>query len=255
MNETGGTKLASFPVMEIFGPTIQGEGAIVGKMSHFVRTGGCGYKCSWCDSMHAVDAALIKANAEWLNATTVTDRLLKLNRAEYVTITGGDPCMWDLDLLIRYLQSANFKVTVETQGQIWKSWLTRCDQVTVSPKPPSSGMTGKMKMDILHKYQTMLGGRMSMKIVVFDETDFEFVRYMRKEFPQVDLFISAGTPQKAKVDASDLLEQATNDELTKKEILARMLWLTDKVFESPDLYNVTVLPQLHVLLWGTKLGV
>lgn len=252
MNETGGLKLADFPVMEIFGPTIQGEGAIVGKVSHFVRTGGCGYKCSWCDSMHAVDADLVKKNATWMTASTVLDRLLKLNRAEYVTITGGDPCMWDLDLLIRYMQNANFKVTVETQGQIWKPWLTRCDQVTVSPKPPSSGMTGKMKMDLLNKYWSLLSHKMSMKIVVFDDTDFEFVRYMRKEFPQVDLYISAGTPQKPFPGQPS---GPLYDEAVKKEILTRMLWLTEKVFESPDLFNVTVLPQLHVLLWGTKLGV
>ena len=44
-------------VVEIFGPTIQGEGALIGEPTVFVRTGGCDYRCSWCDSLHAVDSA------------------------------------------------------------------------------------------------------------------------------------------------------------------------------------------------------
>ena len=43
-------------VSEIFGPTIQGEGALIGLPTVFVRTGGCDFRCSWCDSLHAVDS-------------------------------------------------------------------------------------------------------------------------------------------------------------------------------------------------------
>jgi 7-carboxy-7-deazaguanine synthase len=257
MMQGTGLKSEQLPIIEIFGPTIQGEGAIAGKVSHFVRTGGCGYKCVWCDSMHAVDAEQVKKNRTMMHASEICDRLLRFNRAEYVTITGGDPVMWDLGLLINHLQAANFKVTVETQGQLWKTWLTKCDQVTVSPKPPSSGMTGKMKMDVLNKYWSLLGRKMSMKIVVFDDADFEFVRYMRKEFPNVDLYISAGTPQRI-IDKTQLVTvemQAEYDQAIKHDILTRMDWLTAKVFKSPDLFNVTVFPQMHVLIWGTKLGV
>ena len=47
---------ADIRVSEIFGPTIQGEGALIGLPTVFVRTGGCDYRCSWCDSLHAVDS-------------------------------------------------------------------------------------------------------------------------------------------------------------------------------------------------------
>jgi 7-carboxy-7-deazaguanine synthase len=40
-------------ISEIFGPTIQGEGALVGKPTVFVRTGGCDYRCDWCDTVYA----------------------------------------------------------------------------------------------------------------------------------------------------------------------------------------------------------
>jgi 7-carboxy-7-deazaguanine synthase len=35
------TKTRTFPVIEIFGPTIQGEGALAGLPTMFVRFGGC----------------------------------------------------------------------------------------------------------------------------------------------------------------------------------------------------------------------
>ena len=52
-----------YPVIEIFGPTIQGEGSEAGLATHFIRVGGCDYRCSWCDTMYAVDPAAVRANA------------------------------------------------------------------------------------------------------------------------------------------------------------------------------------------------
>ena len=41
-------------VSEIFGPTVQGEGPQIGCPTYFIRTGGCDYRCSWCDTPYAV---------------------------------------------------------------------------------------------------------------------------------------------------------------------------------------------------------
>jgi len=59
-------RLRTIPVLEIFGPVIQGEGPLAGQVSHFVRLGLCDYRCSWCDSMFAVDPAQVKEHAERL---------------------------------------------------------------------------------------------------------------------------------------------------------------------------------------------
>lgn len=45
------------PVLEIFGPTIQGEGMVIGQKTMFVRTAGCDYSCSWCDSAFTWDGS------------------------------------------------------------------------------------------------------------------------------------------------------------------------------------------------------
>lgn len=53
----------TLPVIEIFGPTVQGEGAEAGVPTHFLRLGGCDYRCAWCDTMYAVDPATVRASA------------------------------------------------------------------------------------------------------------------------------------------------------------------------------------------------
>ena len=49
--------VAKIPVLEIFGPTIQGEGRVIGRKTMFVRTAGCDYRCSWCDSAFTWDGS------------------------------------------------------------------------------------------------------------------------------------------------------------------------------------------------------
>ena len=49
--------MAKIPVLEVFGPTIQGEGRVIGRKTMFVRTAGCDYRCSWCDSAFTWDGS------------------------------------------------------------------------------------------------------------------------------------------------------------------------------------------------------
>jgi hypothetical protein len=55
-------------VVEIFGPTIQGEGPLAGSKTMFIRFGGCDYRCQKCDSLHAVIPGAVKAGARYLTA-------------------------------------------------------------------------------------------------------------------------------------------------------------------------------------------
>ena len=58
--------MSTIRISEIFGPTVQGEGALIGKPTVFVRTGGCDFRCSWCDTLHAVLPAY---RHDWLPMT------------------------------------------------------------------------------------------------------------------------------------------------------------------------------------------
>jgi len=91
----------SLRIAEIFGPTVQGEGALIGAPTVFVRAGGCDYRCVWCDSLHAVDSAY---RHDWAAMTPdeVWARVRQLSggRPLTVTLSGGNPAIQDFGPLI-----------------------------------------------------------------------------------------------------------------------------------------------------------
>ena len=110
-------------ISEIFGPTIQGEGALIGQPTVFVRTGGCDYRCVWCDSLHAVDS---RFRADWRAMTTpeVLDRVRALSGGTplMVSLSGGNPAIQPLGPLIRQGQAEGYRFALETQGSVSRDW-------------------------------------------------------------------------------------------------------------------------------------
>src|SRR3954469_20531329 len=92
-------KARTFPIIEVFGPTIQGEGPDAGRACWFVRLGGCDYRCSWCDSLHAVDPAQVR-KAPRLTADQIIDTLEREAAFDrdrpYVVLSGGNPALHEL---------------------------------------------------------------------------------------------------------------------------------------------------------------
>ncbi len=245
-------------VIEIFGPTIQGEGAVAGQVSHFIRFAGCGYRCSWCDSMHAVDPAQILKHRQLLSNQDIIQQLLHLGPAKWVTLSGGDPCLrGNLAELIRSINFQGFLTSVETQGQFFQPWLHGVDQVTLSPKPPSSQMpfdnvAEKMLAHIIEELRIKANrGQVSFKIVIFDDNDLEFAKMIHRKWPDIKMYLSVGTPPLGTYEG----EAWEVDTQTTHDVLARTQWLFEAVAAHPELHHVTVFPQLHVLAWGTKQGV
>ena len=129
----------TFPIIEIFGPVLQGEGRMIGAQTLFVRTGYCDFRCVWCDTLYAVEPEQVQAGAEWLTVEAIAARLDALSRhTPWVTLSGGNPAIHELAALVARLHADVRKVAVETQGTVYRPWIADCDVVTVSPKPPSS---------------------------------------------------------------------------------------------------------------------
>ena len=86
--------MAKIPVLEIFGPTIQGEGRVIGRKTMFVRTAGCDYRCSWCDSAFTWDGSA-KEDIKLMTAEEIYEALLEIggHRFNHVTISGGNPAL------------------------------------------------------------------------------------------------------------------------------------------------------------------
>ena len=229
-------------VSEIFGPTIQGEGALIGQPTVFVRTGGCDYRCTWCDTLHAVDS---EYRDDWKNMSTeeVWTEIEKRSggRPLMVSLSGGNPAIQPLGDLIKRGHSQGYRFTLETQGTVSKSWFKDLDVLTLSPKPPSSEMNTDWTQFDECLAAAGDGPDIALKIVVFDETDYVYAREAAARYPDLPLYLQPGNHQ--------VKGAADNEALN-----ARMRWLVEKV-NTDQWFAATVLPQLHVMLWGNERGV
>ncbi|GGA37634.1 7-carboxy-7-deazaguanine synthase QueE [Paenibacillus physcomitrellae] len=241
---------ATIPVLEIFGPTVQGEGMVIGQKTMFVRTAGCDYRCSWCDSAFTWDGSA-KDQIQRLSAEDIWQRLTELggDRFNHVTLSGGNPALLpQLGTLVALLQEKGISMAVETQGSRWQDWLDDIDEVTLSPKPPSSGM--ETNFDMLDEIVAKLARRprpydYSLKVVVFDDRDLEYATLVHQRYPQAQFYVQVGNPDTVRMDVQ---EHALF-------LLQRYEELVDKIMAKPELNRVRVLPQLHALIWGNKRGV
>jgi 7-carboxy-7-deazaguanine synthase len=230
-------------ISEIFGPVVQGEGAQIGVPTVFVRVGGCDYKCSWCDTMYAVDTKFAK---EWLPMSD-TEIALEIQRLSVkpilVTLSGGNPALYDFGLLIARMQEAGYRFTIETQGSVAKPWFGLLDHMTLSPKPPSSGMvTNYARLSECVSWLEL--PKVSFKIVVADDDDYEYAQDIGRRYPHHKIFLQVCNPMVGGID----LNGQTN------MLLSKLQWLSNKVL-ADRWFSATVLPQLHVLMYGNKRGV
>ncbi|MFF2484400.1 7-carboxy-7-deazaguanine synthase QueE [Paenibacillus sp. NPDC058071] len=236
------------PVMEVFGPTVQGEGMVIGQKTMFVRTAGCDYSCSWCDSAFTWDGTG-KDLIRQLTASETMAELRSIGGAAFshVTLSGGNPALLpQLGELVQQLHAEGIRVAVETQGSKWQPWLLDIDEVTVSPKPPSSGMkTDWDKLDDLIGKLTEAGRVFSLKVVVFDQADLDYAAFVHRRYPQVPFYVQTGNDDLSETDSGVLLGK----------LLKRYEWLIEQVMASEQLVAVRVLPQLHAWVWGNKRGV
>lgn len=130
-------------INEIFGPTIQGEGKLVGTPSVFIRFGKCNFNCVGfnveyetpsgikkcaCDTYYAVDLEFKDTWTKYKSYDEVVqevDRLTNLYNYNYkmdIVITGGEPLLyWNKDefqkLLKHYIDNEH-QVTIETNASL-----------------------------------------------------------------------------------------------------------------------------------------
>lgn len=234
----------SLRIAEIFGPTIQGEGALIGEPTVFIRAGGCDYRCSWCDSLHAVDSVY---RHDWakMSADEVWERVRALSGDKPLTVSlsGGNPAIQDFAPLIARGKSEGYRFACETQGSITRPWFADLDTLVLSPKPPSSGETVDWSAFAACREAAAQGPKSVMKIVVFDDVDYAWAKVAAARFPDLPLYLQPGNPEVDPDYPVDL--QACAD---------RLLWLVEKVTDD-EWFTPRVLPQLHVFIWGNKRGV
>jgi len=235
-------------ISEIFGPTIQGEGALIGEPTVFVRTGGCDYRCTWCDSLHAVDP-VYRHDWQTMSAEAIWQKIEELSGGIplVVSLSGGNPAIQPLGPLIELGQKAGYRFALETQGSIAQGWFSNLTMLILSPKPPSSGERVDWERFEECLARAKNGPTVVMKIVIFNERDYAWARDVAERYPHLPLYLQSGNHTPPHPDD-------TNEAIDMEGIYARTRWLIDKTL-SDRWFNVRILPQLHVFLWGNKRGV
>ena len=130
-----------YSVKKIFGPTLQGEGSLVGEVTAFVRFSGCNMwdgrpqtkgssRCPFCDTDFF--------DGDLLTAEQIVDQLKLLLPHGWVTLSGGEPLLQlDYDLADS-LVHAGYRLCVETNGTRLLSHDVKhlLSHVVMSPKVP-----------------------------------------------------------------------------------------------------------------------
>lgn len=158
------------PLVEEFF-TIQGEGYHSGEAAWFIRLGGCDVGCNWCDSRFSWDPAM--------HPLVATEKIVEHalgSGSGSVIVTGGEPLMWNLDLLCSGLKNAGLRTFIETSGayRLSGTW----DWICLSPKknmPP--------KGDICLKAD-------ELKVIIESRDDFEWAeKYRNLVGPRCRLYL------------------------------------------------------------------
>ena len=149
------------PLMEAF-YSIQGEGFHTGKAAYFLRIGGCDVGCHWCDVKESWNANL--------HPLTEVEEIIKLidrKKVNTVVVTGGEPLMWNLNLLCNRLRKKGLKVHLETSGAYPMSG--EFDWICFSPKK------NQKALDEIKQLANEL------KIIVQNKQDLKWVKQQQLE--------------------------------------------------------------------------
>ncbi len=211
-------------ISEIFF-SIQGEGVEIGLPTVFVRLFACDLRCTWCDSMYAVEGTDFKD----MSIEEVTAEIERFN-CKRVCFTGGEPLIQQkgLEILAKDLVHDGYEIILETSGHKEPPpvfWTDSC-LISMDCKCPGSGMEKRMDFELMEK----LRPNDQLKFVIQDEADYEYAKGILKKY---------------KIKANIIFQPVYGSSLK---------WLTERVLQD-RLERVRVLPQLHKIIWGEIRGV
>lgn len=159
------------PVMEHF-YTIQGEGFHAGKAAYFIRLGGCDVGCHWCDVKESWDPKLHPLR------DTLEIAEIAAKHCKTIVLTGGEPLMWNLEILTGRLKELGCTIHIETSGAYPMSG--HLDWITLSPKK-----TGLPLEEIYSKVS-------ELKVIIFNQHDFKFAEEQASKVgPETQLYLQS----------------------------------------------------------------
>jgi len=157
-------------ITEIF-YSLQGETSRAGLPTVFIRLTGCPLRCGYCDTAYAF------YGGEVMTLAAIMAQVAS-HRAQYVTVTGGEPlAQKNCLLLLRELCDAGYSVSLETSGALDISEVDRRVSKILDIKTPGSGEVEKnLWSNLAH-----LAPQDEIKFVLCDEQDYQWALAQLRE--------------------------------------------------------------------------
>ena len=205
-------------INEIF-YSIQGEAKNSGKPTVFIRTAGCPFRCSYCDTDYAFTEGKQTKISEII-------KLIKKFNTKYITVTGGEPlAQKNIRYLLELLISNSYNISLETSGLIDISDVPEDIEIVMDIKTPSSNEESKN----IKKNLSIIKKTDVLKFVIGDKNDYEWSKEILSENNLVNF--------------NNIYFSPVHDLLKPKDIAK---WILD------DNLKVTLQLQIHKYIWGNE---
>jgi 7-carboxy-7-deazaguanine synthase len=207
-------------INEIF-YSIQGEAKNSGKPTIFIRTAGCPFRCSYCDTEYAFTEG---------NKFKISNIISKIKsyKTNYVTVTGGEPlAQKNIIILLSALLNNSYNVSIETSGLLDISDIPNDIEIVMDIKTPSSNEDSKNiknNLSIIKKTDVI-------KFVIGNREDYEWSKDILIKNSLSNFKNIYFSPVHDALNLSDLADWILSDNL-----------------------NVTLQLQLHKYIWGDERG-
>lgn len=236
-------------VNEMFGPTLQGEGATAGKEVVFLRLSGCNLHCIWCDTPYTwnwqgsafahPDKYDRSKEEKELDLDEICAKLCEIgNSVKALVVSGGEPLMQQKQLtpLLSRLKNEGWWIELETNGTLTpnEDLLKVLDQINCSPKLSNSGNSASFR----------IRERAMKALASIPFCYFKFVVSSALDVEEIHKYIEDFNLDRSRIFLMPLGK--TNDELSQTREYTQAL---------ATLLGLTFSDRLHVTMFGGVRGV
>ncbi len=227
-------------ISEIF-YSLQGEGALLGVPSFFIRTTGCNLRCVWCDTPYTSWTPV----GEEMAIDLIVRKALE-HPGRHAVVTGGEPLIApEIGALTAALREAGFHITIETAGTVAPvAFTVTCDLMSISPKLSNStpweregGRFAAQHERLRYRPEVlrelMAAYNYQLKFVVMQESDLDEIRKLLKETDGA-------------IDRTMLMPEGIQLETLRE----RAKWMVDVCKSEGFRFS----PRLHIDLFGNQRG-
>jgi 7-carboxy-7-deazaguanine synthase len=225
-------------IAEVF-YSVQGEGALVGTPSVFVRTSGCNLRCVWCDTPYT---SWQPEGAEMEVETILAE--VRRYPAHHVVVTGGEPMIApEIVPLTEGLRAAGLHITIETAGTVVAP--VACDLMSISPKTSNSTPRERDGGRWAPQHERL---RFQAQVLTRLMSDYDyqlkFVVQQPEDLNEILQMVAGLGADRRKVI---LMPEGTDPAILRE----RSLWIAEICKQEGFRFS----PRLHVDLWGARRGV